>query len=142
MVKITRETGSTVVEGIEHTLSTTFGIQASETVTKGYALSQNSAGNVAHSAQSAVVGTFVGICDNTGTGSTVAGAKTTAVISHGLVWATAGVGAIVIGNPVKVSSLVGTLSAAIYGTDSEQWIVGTAWSASTSGSEAILVKLK
>ncbi len=142
MVKITRETGSTVVEAVEHTLPVTFGIQASQTVTKGYALSQNTDGNVAHSASNDSIGTFVGICDETDTGSTTAGAKTTRVINHGLVWVTLDTGAITIGAPLCISTAAGTLGLAVYGTTREDRILGTAWTASTAGDEPILVKLK
>ncbi|MDP2363539.1 MAG: hypothetical protein Q8M94_07180, partial [Ignavibacteria bacterium] len=133
MVKITKESGSTVVEAVEHTLSTTFGIQANTTVTKGYIVSQNSDGNIAHSAENDSIGTVVGVCDATETEGSAAGVKSNPVINHGLVWAMAGVGAIVKSNPLKVSTSVGTLSAATYGVDREDRIIGTAWSASTSG---------
>ncbi len=142
MVKITKESGSTVVEAVEHTLPVTFGVQASATVTKGYCLSQNSAGNVAHSASNDSIGTFVGVCDETQTGTSVAGAETTRVINHGVVWATIDLGAIAIGDPLCISTAAGTLGIAVYGTTREDRIVGTAWSAGTTGHEVILVKLK
>lgn len=142
MVKITRETGSTVVEAVEHTLPVTFGIQASQTVTKGYAVSQNTAGNVSHSVADDSIGTFVGVCDETITGSATAGAKTTRVINHGLVWVTLDTGAISIGTPLCISTAAGTFGEATYGTTREDRILATAWSASTAGDEVILAKLK
>lgn len=150
MVKITRETGSTTVEGTEHTLATTWGVKANVTIPKGYVVSQNSSGYatlaLGQTSTGGVgpdgVGKLIGVADETVTGSTTDGEKLIRIIQHGLVWATTHAGAIAIGNVLQVSSTAGTLGILNYTVDQPSWIVGTAMTAAASGYAPVLVALR
>lgn len=143
---MTRETGSTTVEALEHTISATFGVQASQTVTKGYCVTQDSIGNVSLSVDSVSVGSFVGVCDKTATGTTVPGAVTTNVITHGLVWVSSSTGAIAMGAPLVIASTnVGCVTSGSYAgliaAGNQSYIVGTSWSTTSTGDVPILMRI-
>lgn len=143
MVKLTRESNSTVVEATKHTSVTTYGVRQSVAITKGYVCSQDGAGNATLSvgAPPDPIGTVIGVADETVTGSTTAGGELIRIIDHGWAWICASAGAITMGAPVKIGTTPGCIIQATYGTDSNTWIIGNCMVSTSTGSDRVLVNL-
>ncbi len=150
MVKITRESNSTVVEATKHTSVTTFGVRQNIAITKGYVCSQDGAGNASLAlgryadtigAPPDPIGTMIGIADESVTGSTTGGGELIRIIDHGWAWVSSGIGAIAMGAPVKVSTVPGLITQATYGTDQNTWIIGNCMVSTSVGSDRVLVNL-